>query len=133
MHVCVCVCVCVLFFRNIWPGVYEVTTRYITCSGMFGNFRPRAGRVPATRHVLEYRRLVEAVSSKCPPLQPCPFPNGTLISPSVNIGDTTNVSALNFLWAEYYNYVSMTRIYFVFYVDLCTRVHFALVFCRRYL
>lgn len=52
---------CVLFFlssppppHTLWPrpGVYEATTRDITCSGMFGKFRPRAGRVPATRHVL---------------------------------------------------------------------------------
>ena len=47
------------------------TTTYTESSGMFGNFRPRACRVPATRRVRYNWRLFEALSSNAPP--PSPF------------------------------------------------------------
>jgi hypothetical protein len=67
-------CAFLSFFFCLRPGVYEATTRNIY---MFGNVRKlsatcesRACHTPCPR--LWYRRLFEAVSSKCPlPSPPC--------------------------------------------------------------
>ena len=57
---------------------------------MFGNFRPRASRVPATRRVLYNWRLFEALSSNAPhptlpPPLTKPLPCGTPISPQYTL------------------------------------------------
>lgn len=64
------------------------TTTYTASSGMFGNFRPRVSRVPATRRVRYNWRLFEALSSNAlPPSPPLTqlLPNGTPISPQYTL------------------------------------------------
>ena len=76
------------FFTCPQSSVNGPTTTYTASSGMFGNFRPRASRVPATRHVRYNWRLFEALSSNAPPPQPPltqPLPNGTPISPQYTL------------------------------------------------